>query len=47
MALLLAGLTAEGETTITNAWMIERGYDSLEKKLQNLGVSLIKNTVNL
>lgn len=47
MALLLAGLTAEGETTITNAWMIERGYDSLEEKLQNLGVSLIKNTVNL
>ena len=45
MAMLLAGLTAEGETTITNAWMIDRGYERLEEKLQNLGVSLLKDQV--
>jgi len=40
MALLLAGLTAEGETTIEEAWQIERGYENLIPKLQNLGVSI-------
>lgn len=40
IALLLAGLTAEGETVIDNAWQIKRGYENLEEKLQNLGVSL-------
>ncbi|MCO5268237.1 MAG: UDP-N-acetylglucosamine 1-carboxyvinyltransferase [Brumimicrobium sp.] len=40
IALLLAGLTAEGETIIDNAWQIQRGYESLEKKLNNLGVKL-------
>lgn len=37
MALLLAGLTAEGDTVITNAWQIERGYERLEEKLTALG----------
>lgn len=41
IALLLAGLTAEGETTIDNAWQIERGYENLEEKLNSLGVKLI------
>jgi len=36
MALLLAGLTAEGETKISNAWQILRGYEFLENKLNNL-----------
>jgi UDP-N-acetylglucosamine 1-carboxyvinyltransferase len=35
-ALLLAGLTAEGQTTIENAWQIERGYENLEQKLKGL-----------
>lgn len=39
IALLLAGLTAEGETTIHNAWQIERGYENLDEKLKNLGIS--------
>lgn len=38
ISLLLAGLTAEGETTIEDAWQIERGYEALESKLFNLGV---------
>lgn len=36
IALLLAGLTAEGETIIEDAWQIERGYENLNEKLQNL-----------
>jgi UDP-N-acetylglucosamine 1-carboxyvinyltransferase len=36
MAILLAGLTAEGETKISNPWQIERGYESLWIKLLKL-----------
>lgn len=39
IALLLAGLTAEGETIIKNAWQIERGYENLDVKLKNLSIS--------
>ncbi|MBS9525880.1 UDP-N-acetylglucosamine 1-carboxyvinyltransferase [Litoribacter alkaliphilus] len=38
MALLLAGLTAEGETHIESAWQIARGYENLEEKLIGLQV---------
>ncbi|EKB48326.1 UDP-N-acetylglucosamine 1-carboxyvinyltransferase [Cecembia lonarensis] len=38
IALLLAGLTAEGETLIENSWQILRGYEFLEKKLEELNV---------
>jgi UDP-N-acetylglucosamine 1-carboxyvinyltransferase len=37
IALLLAGLVAEGETVIADAWQIERGYDRLLEKLRILG----------
>jgi len=40
IALLLAGLTAEGETIIENAWQIERGYENLEEKLLGLSINL-------
>lgn len=40
IALLLAGLTAEGETVINNAWQIGRGYEHIDKKLEGLGVKL-------
>lgn len=36
MALLLAGLVADGETLIEDAWQIERGYENLKKKLDKL-----------
>lgn len=42
IALLLAGLTAEGETIIENSWQIGRGYENIEIKLNNLGVKLGK-----
>ena len=37
ISLLLAGLTAEGETIIEDSWQINRGYENLESKLSNLG----------
>jgi|SRR5690554_256285 len=40
IALLLAGLTAEGETVIENSWQIQRGYENLDNKLKNLGVNI-------
>ncbi len=40
IALLLAGLTAEGETIITNSWQILRGYENLELKLKGMGITL-------
>lgn len=36
MALLLAGMVSEGETTIENAWQIGRGYEHLDMKLKKL-----------
>lgn len=36
MALLLSGLVADGETEIEDAWQIERGYENLIEKLENL-----------
>lgn len=36
MALLLAGLVADGETSIEDVWQIERGYESLNEKLKQL-----------
>lgn len=40
IALLLAGLTAEGDTLIENAWQIGRGYEHLDRKLFKLGVKI-------
>jgi UDP-N-acetylglucosamine 1-carboxyvinyltransferase len=37
IALTLAGLVAEGETVIHDAWQIERGYDRFVEKLAGLG----------
>ena len=36
-ALVLAGLTAEGETRIHDAWQIERGYDNIMAKMHRVG----------
>ena len=39
-ALILAGLAAEGETAISGIKHIERGYEDIEKKLQQVGASI-------
>ena len=39
-ALVLAGLIAEGETSIDNIYHLDRGYESIEKKLRQLGAEI-------
>jgi len=39
-ALVLAALIAEGETNIHRIYHLDRGYDSLEAKLKNVGVAV-------
>jgi UDP-N-acetylglucosamine 1-carboxyvinyltransferase len=43
IALLLAGLTAEGETEIEDAWQIDRGYEHIEKKLLQLNINIMRS----
>lgn len=40
-ALILAGLNAEGVTTINNSHFIERGYQDMEINLKNLGANIM------
>ncbi len=40
-AMLVAGLAADGETTILEAHHLERGYGHLEAKLRGLGVDVV------
>jgi len=39
-ALVLAGLAAEGETTVTRIYHLDRGYENLAAKLQALGARI-------
>lgn len=39
-ALVLAGLSAEGETTVRNVHFIDRGYEDLEATLTSLGATI-------
>ena len=40
VGMVIAGLSAEGETVVTDVQYIERGYDRLEEKLKNLGAKI-------
>ena len=39
-ALIIAGLAAEGTTKVENIHFIERGYENIIEKLQNLGANI-------
>jgi len=39
-AMVIAGLIAEGETTVENIYWIKRGYDDFIGKLQSLGADI-------
>jgi len=39
-SLIIAGLLAEGKTTIGNVYQIDRGYEKIEEKLQKLGANI-------
>ncbi|MER8537739.1 UDP-N-acetylglucosamine 1-carboxyvinyltransferase [Mesorhizobium sp. M1005] len=41
-ALALCGLVADGETTITDAWQISRGYVDFAHKLRSLGATVLQ-----
>jgi UDP-N-acetylglucosamine 1-carboxyvinyltransferase len=40
MAILLAALAAEGESTIHNIGQIDRGYERIEERLSSLGAQI-------
>jgi UDP-N-acetylglucosamine 1-carboxyvinyltransferase len=39
-ALVIAGLAAQGKTTVLRVYHLDRGYERMEKKLQKLGVKI-------
>ncbi len=45
VAMVIAGLAAEGETIVTDVQYIERGYDRLEEKLRSLGADIVREEV--
>ena len=42
MAMLLATLAADGESTIRNIGQIERGYERVDEKLRALGAQITR-----
>lgn len=40
MSLVLAGLVADGETTVNRLYHLDRGYERLEDKLRNVGAKI-------
>jgi UDP-N-acetylglucosamine 1-carboxyvinyltransferase len=45
-AMVIAGLCAEGQTTITDVRYIERGYDRLDEKLRSVGAKIERIVVD-
>ena len=41
-SLVVAGLSAEGTTVVTNIKHLQRGYENIEENLKNIGASVIK-----
>ena len=39
-SLVIAGLVAEGDTQVERIYHIDRGYECIEEKLQQLGASI-------
>jgi UDP-N-acetylglucosamine 1-carboxyvinyltransferase len=42
MAMLLAAMCAEGESTINNVGQIERGYERIDERLRALGAQIVR-----
>jgi UDP-N-acetylglucosamine 1-carboxyvinyltransferase len=40
MAMLIAALAADGSSTISNIWQIDRGYERIDERLRNLGAHI-------
>jgi UDP-N-acetylglucosamine 1-carboxyvinyltransferase len=39
-SLIIAGLIAEGKTVIKDIYQVDRGYESIDKKLKNIGANI-------
>jgi UDP-N-acetylglucosamine 1-carboxyvinyltransferase len=39
-SLILAGLVAEGTTVVNRVYHLDRGYEAIEKKFQDLGAAI-------
>jgi UDP-N-acetylglucosamine 1-carboxyvinyltransferase len=46
-ALVLAGICARGHTTVENISLIDRGYESIEKKLADVGANIWRESADL
>lgn len=46
MAMVIAAMAAHGESTISNVYQIERGYEHLVERLQSLGAQIQRVEVN-
>ncbi|MCX6737436.1 MAG: UDP-N-acetylglucosamine 1-carboxyvinyltransferase [Candidatus Parcubacteria bacterium] len=44
-ALIIAALMAQGESIITNAYQVDRGYERLDEKLQKLGANITRKEI--
>ena len=40
VSLVIAGLVAQGDTIVDRIYHIDRGYEQVEEKLQNLGANI-------
>jgi UDP-N-acetylglucosamine 1-carboxyvinyltransferase len=40
VAMVIAGLAAQGETTVHRVYHLDRGFEALEKKLQRCGAEI-------
>jgi len=40
VSLILAGLAAQGKTTINRIYHLDRGYEKIEKKLRKVGAKI-------
>ena len=45
LAYILAATVAEGTSTIDNAYLIDRGYEHIEERLQKLGLNIVREAV--
>jgi UDP-N-acetylglucosamine 1-carboxyvinyltransferase len=41
-SLVIAGLTAQGETIVDRIYHLDRGYDRMEKKLAAVGANIVR-----
>lgn len=46
VSLVIAGLVAQGETTISRVYHLDRGFENLEKKLSNCGAQIKRLNAN-